>query len=486
MNFFKNHFLKLNRPFYKLLALPMVITGITGCNLENTGKDKQTANDKPNFVIIFVDDMGYGDLGCYGHPTIQTPNIDQMAAEGQRWTNFYVAANVCTPSRAGLLTGRLPIRNGMDTNKRRVFFPDSDGGLPQSELTIAKLLKEADYQTACIGKWHLGHLPEYLPTSHGFDSYYGIPYSNDMDPTTDLGHRKACLNPKIEYFNVPLMENTEIIERPANQHTITKRYTEKAVAFIKGNKEKPFFLYLAHSMPHVPLFASEDFRGKSERGLYGDIVEELDWGIGQILTTLKEEGLDNNTLVVFTSDNGPWVVMDHHGGSAGLLYGAKATSYEGGMRVPAIFRWPGKIEPAVIHNKIGSTLDLLPTFSKLAGTSLPDDRIYDGYDISPVLNGEADVSPRDEMFYYHGLQLFAARKGDYKLYFFKNNPEGYPERMEKLEDPELYHIQHDPSERFNLAEENREIVEEIKEMIQNHSSTIEPVENQLDKIIQNE
>jgi arylsulfatase A len=404
--------------------------------------------------------------------------MDKMAAEGQRWTNFYAAANVCTPSRAALLTGRLPVRNGMDTDKRRVFFPDSKGGLPTSEITIARLLKKEGYKTAAVGKWHLGHLPEFLPTSHGFDSYYGIPYSNDMNPTTDLGHYKSNMDPKIEYFNVPLMRDTVIIERPANQHTITKRYTEEALKFIKENKDDPFFLYLAHNMPHVPLFASEEFEGRSKRGLYGDVVEELDWSVGQILDYLRNEGLDKNTLVVFTSDNGPWTVLDKHGGSAGPLFGAKATSYEGGMREPAIFWWPETIEPAVVMD-MGSTLDLLPTISNLADIPLPDDRIYDGYDLSPVLTDGAE-SPRKEMFYYHGIRLFAARRGDYKLYYYQNNPKGYPERLKKLEKYELYNIQQDPSERFNLAEQYPGIIEEIEAMVDEHKADMQPVESQLD------
>uniref|UniRef100_UPI0025D47245 sulfatase family protein n=1 Tax=Algoriphagus sp. TaxID=1872435 RepID=UPI0025D47245 len=343
--------------------------------------------NKPNFIIIFTDDQGYGDLGVFGHPTIKTPNLDQMAMEGQKWTNFYVAANVCTPSRSAIMTGRLPVRTGMFSNTRRVLFPDSDGGLPASEYTIAKLLKSSGYSTAAIGKWHLGHLPQYLPTSHGFDSYFGIPYSNDMDRINDVSAKVAFAEPDYKYFNVPLMRNEEIIERPANQNTITKRYTEEAIKYIKENKENPFFIYLAHSLPHVPLFASADFMGTSERGLYGDVIEEIDWSVGEIISTLRKEGLDKNTYVVFTTDNGPWLVYNEQGGSTGGLFGGKGTSYEGGVRVPTIIWGPGNVKPGVI-SKIGSTLDLLPTFCSLSNTPKPDDRIYDGFDLSPVLMGK--------------------------------------------------------------------------------------------------
>lgn len=459
-----------------LLLTAWLISGTPASAQDGGG---EAGGDLPNVVVIFADDLGYGDLGSYGHPTIRTPNLDRMATEGQKWTSFYVAENVCSPSRAALLTGRYPVRNGMATNGRRVFFPDSDGGLPPSEITIARLLKQKDYRTAAIGKWHLGHLPEYLPTNHGFDTYYGIPYSNDMDRTDTLGHFQATTNPKIEYFNVPLMRDTEIIERPADQRTVTKRYTEEAIRFIREDSDRPFFIYLAHTMPHVPLFRSEEFRGRSERGIYGDVVEEIDWGVGEILRTLEEEGLAENTLVVFTSDNGPWAVLRQHGGTAGLLYGAKGTSYEGGMRVPAIFWWPGRIEPAVVSG-IGSTLDLLPTIGTLAGVPLPDDRTLDGYDLSPVLDGEEE-SPREEMIYYHGLRVFAARQGDYKLYFFKNNPLGYPEQIETIDTYPLYHLAHDPSERFDVAEDHPDVVESIIEMVERHKAGVEPVDSQLDK-----
>ena len=442
----------------------------------------QNPNGKPNFIIIFTDDQGYGDLGTYGNPTIKTPNIDQMAAEGQKWTNFYVAANVCTPSRAALMTGRLPVRSGMYSNTRRVLFPDSDGGLPASENTIARLLKNTGYNTAAIGKWHLGHLPEYLPTKHGFDYYFGIPYSNDMDRIAgERTYQEMFIDPIYQDFNVPLMRNNEIIERPANQNTITKRYTEEAVNYISENKSKPFFLYLAHSLPHVPLFTSDAFRGTSERGLYGDVIEEIDWSVGEILNALKKEGLDKNTYVIFTSDNGPWAIFNEQGGSSGGLFGAKGTSYEGGVRVPAIFWGPGNVKPGVIF-KMGSTLDLLPTFSQLAGATVPNDRQYDGYDLTGVLRGKNE-NPRNEMFYYHGDRIFAARKGAFKLYFYSNNPLGYPEKIEKLEKLKLYNLAQDPFEHFELADNHPDVVSDIQAIVSKHQSSFKPSPTQLEKKI---
>ncbi|MCR4414265.1 MAG: sulfatase [Thermoguttaceae bacterium] len=439
------------------------------------------ADRRPNIVIIFADDLGYGDLGCYGHPTIRTPHLDRMAAEGQRWTDFYSAAPVCTPSRAALLTGRLPIRNGMCHDTRRVLFPDSAGGLPADEITLAELLRECGYATACVGKWHLGHLPPYLPTRQGFDSYFGIPYSNDMDRTPDSPRgREAFWHPKIEYFRCPLLRDEREIERPADQTTITRRYTDEAIRIIRQHKDRPFFLYLAHNLPHVPLFVSSEFAGRSARGLYGDVVEEIDAGVGRILGTLRELNLDSRTLVVFTSDNGPWLTFDQHGGSAGLLREGKGSTWEGGMREPGLFWWPGRIKPGVVQD-LGSTLDLLPTCVALAGGKLPADRTLDGFDLSPVLFGRGP-SPRKTMFFYRDTRLYAVRHGPYKAHFLTRSAYG-PDAEQRHDPPLLYHLGHDPGEKFDIAKEHPEVVAQIRKIADEHLSGVTPGPCQLDKTI---
>ena len=427
-------------------------------------------NSKPNFIIIFADDLGYGDLGSYGHPSIATPHLDRMAQEGQKWTNFYAAASVCTPSRASILTGRLSVRNGMSSHKRRVLFPDSKFGLPDSEITLAEQLKKEGYRTACIGKWHLGHKEPYLPTKHGFDYYFGIPYSNDMNRVHELGWYEYYQQPdsliKTEHFNVPLMRNNEIIELPANQNTITKRYAEETVSFIKNNAEAPFFIYLAHSLPHIPLFVSQSFEGKSKRGLYGDVIEEIDHGVSLILEALEEKGLANNTVVVFTSDNGPWLTFGLNGGSAGLLRAGKGTTYEGGMRVPGIYWGPGIVKPGVIHD-IGSTMDIFATFSRLAGVELPQDRIIDGMDISKTLKSRENSS-RETLLYYRGTDLYAIRYKDFKAHFITEGEYGDFGEKEIHDPPLLYNINIDPSETINIASENPEILEKINRIVEIH------------------
>ncbi len=441
--------------------------------------DKAGHQGKPNIIVIFADDLGYGDLSCYGHPTIITPHLDKMAEEGQKWTNFYVAASVCTPSRAGLMTGRYPIRSGMCSDKSRVLFPNSTGGLPSDEITIAEQLKKAGYVTAAVGKWHLGHLKPYLPTNNGFNSYFGIPYSNDMDRKNveGLSRKDIFWNAKIKYFDVPILKDEVVIERPANQHTLTKRYNQAAVKFIKEHKEKPFFLYLAHNLPHVPLFASKDFIGKSKRGLYGDVLQEIDHGVGEIIKTLIDLGIDKNTLVVFTSDNGPWLSYGDHGGSAGLLQDGKGTTWEGGMRVPGIFWWPGKLKPGIITN-MGSTLDLFTTASSLADILLPIDRIIDGKDLSRVLFG-LDNSARDNLIYYRGQTIYAARKGAYKLHYITQTE--YVKDTKKVihKQPLLFNLEIDPSEKYNIAKDHPEVIVEINKMVELHKSGVITVKDQL-------
>ena len=443
----------------------------------------QAQDRPPNFIIIFADDLGYGDLASFGHPTIRTPHLDQLAAQGQRWTSFYSAASVCTPSRAGLLTGRLPVRSGMVSNHpnvRRVLFPDSAGGLPQSEITLAELLKTRGYATAAIGKWHLGHLPGHLPMRHGFDSYFGIPYSNDMDwaggDGTAEDRRHKTMSPRIEYWNVPLMRDEKIVERPAEQSTLTRRYTDEAIAFIERNRERPFFLYLAHSMPHVPLFASDEFARTSARGLYGDVIEELDANVGRLIGALRRLQLDPRTLVVFTSDNGPWHVYDEQGGSAGLLRGAKGGTFEGGMRVPAIFWWPGTIPSAVVPD-MGSTLDLLPTIAALAGVERPRDRALDGDSLTSVLRG-AGRSPRRSMIFYRGATIFAVRYGSFKAHFF-TQPEYGSDPPVAHQPPLLYNLDYDPSEKFDVAKNHAGVLAEIARIVAQHESGLTAVPTQL-------
>ena len=433
---------------------------------------KKSFSKPPNFIVIFTDDQGFEDLGCFGSPKIKTPHLDQLAADGRKFTSFYSANSVCSPSRASLMTGCYPVRVSIPG----VLFPRHDIGLNPDEITIADLLKTKSYATACIGKWHIGHKPKFLPTRQGFDSYYGIPYSNDMtiDPEAKLAENinlregftlDRVRNEKPKKNLVPLMRNEEVIEYPCDQTTLTKRYTEEAVKFIEENKKRPFFLYLPHTMPHIPLFASENFKGKSERGPYGDTIEETDWSVGEIMKALRKNNLDENTLVVYTSDNGPWKLKDGRGGSANPLRGYKFQTYEGGMRVPCIMHWKGKIPPGSSCDEIAATIDLLPTIAGLSGVELPNDRTIDGKNIWPLISGkEGAKTPHEIYFFYKGNSLESARQGKWKL----------RRSGKKSQSIELYDLASDISESKNLARENEALTNEI---IQKMNSFDEKLKN---------
>lgn len=381
------------------------------------------------------------------------------------------------------MTGRLPLRSGMCSNKRRVLFPDSAGGIPAEEITIAEALKSKGYATGCFGKWHLGHLPQYLPTSNGFDEYLGIPYSNDMDRVNDVAPkgRAAFWDPQIKYWNVPLLRGKKEVERPAEQTTITRRYTEEATRFIREHKEEPFFVYLPHSMPHVPLFRSKAFAGKSRRGLYGDVIEEIDWSVGQVLNTLRELNLDENTLVFFTSDNGPWLIFDDHGGTAGLLRDGKGSTWEGGMREPTIAWGPGQIKPGSVSRDVASTMDIFATLHAQAGIDLPNDRVLDSHDLTPVLRDEGPSS-RQVLFYYRAYKLMAIRKGPWKMHIMTQDAYGPGAREAKPHDPPLlFNLGVDPGEKLDVAEKNSDVIKDLLGEIMTHKKRLTPADSQLEQ-----
>ena len=419
------------RDFMKAVGLGTASLAITGCTSSFEPSSGRASADKPNFVIIFTDDQGYADVGCFGAEGFETPNLDHMATEGAKFTSFYSAAPVCSPARAAILTGCYPMRVSIP----RVLFPRDNIGLNPDEITIADILKARGYATCCIGKWHLGHLPTFLPTRQGFDYYFGIPYSNDMGP-------------------VVLVENEETIERKPDQSQLTRRYTEKAVEFIKKNSKQPFFLYLPHTMPHVPLYASDAFKGKSKQGLYGDVIMEIDWSVGEILKTLKQLGLDEKTLVIFTSDNGPWLSKGDHGGSAKPLRDGKFATYEGGMREPCIMRWPGKIAAGSVCSEMATTMDFLPTFAKLAGAKVPTDRIIDGKDISALMTDPKAKTPYKTFFYYFETQLGAVRSGKWKLVLERK-------RENQTIGAALYNLDQDIGEQHDVTTEHPAVVERL-------------------------
>ncbi|MBC7893688.1 MAG: sulfatase [Sphingobacteriaceae bacterium] len=396
-------------------------------------------SDRPNIVFIYADDLGYGDLSCYDGKGIPTPNLDALAKKGVRFTDFYSASPVCSPSRAALLTGRYPVRQGING----VFFPESYTGIDSAEVTLAETLKGAGYRTGMVGKWHLGHLESFRPLKHGFDSYFGIPYSNDMN-------------------SVVYLRDNAVEEFKVDQRYITQRYTQEALKFIDKNKVGPFFLYLAHNMPHIPIYASPEFVGKSGRGLYGDVIQELDWSVGEVMKKLRENGLEENTLVVFSSDNGPWLVMGDDAGSAGPLREGKQTTFEGGMRVPAIACWKGKIPAGRVETRLATMMDWFPTLTKLGEGKLPTDRPIDGEDLWPILTGTGTRQGQQMAYYFNG-KLEAFRLGDWKL---KQPHPGYggTAGMKALAAQPLllFNLRQDLGEQTNLADQNEPKVQEVQ------------------------
>ena len=442
---------------------------------QTAGRPVQPA--RPNIIIIFADDLGYGDLSIYGNTSIRTPNLDRMATEGQKWTNFYAQSPVCSPSRAALLTGRLPIRTGMYGEAQRgapkVLRDNAAQGLPAEEITLAEALQAKGYATGIIGKWHLGHLPPFQPMRQGFAEWFGLPFSHDMRmtvPRDKLWQTEAFYKPKPEYWDVPLMRNDKVIEQPVDHRTLTRRYTEEALRFITSHRSKPFLLYLAHSMPHIPLATTDRFARHSAAGVYGDVVEELDWSVGQILETLRRAGLDKRTLVIFTSDNGPWLPFQTHGGSAGPLRDGKGTTWEGGMRVPAIFWWPGTVRPGVVFD-MGSNMDIFVTATKLAGGDVPTDRVIDGVDLRGPLRGTAR-SPRHILFYYWDNELRAIRKDDFKAHFISSGAYGFGSPRTEHDPPLLFNVAEDPGERFDIAAKHPDIVADLIKEAEAHRKTV--------------
>lgn len=441
-----------------------------------SGKRSEPAPDRPNIVIVFCDDLGYGDIGSFGATGYETPNLDQLAIQGMRFTQFYVAEAVCSASRAALLTGCYPNRIGI----LHALMPNAKNGISQEEKTMAEVLKEKNYSTAIFGKWHLGSKEKFLPLQHGFDEYTGLPYSNDMWPVgydglplTDTGNWR-----KKEFPPLPLIEGNKtvrIIQTLEDQGELTGLYTQKAVDFINRKKDKPFFLYLAHSMPHVPLAASARFKGKSKMGLFGDVIMEIDWSVGEIMKALKKNGIEKNTIIIFTSDNGPWLNFGNHAGNTGGLREGKGVSYEGGMKVPFIIRWPEQIKAGTICNKMASTIDLLPTFAVITNGKLPEHKI-DGLNILSLFKGDEKAELRQEFYYYYGSnQLEGVRQGNWKLVLphkgrsyagFPPGKDGYPGPVNENAESglALYDLRRDPGERYDVKDTYPEIVASLQKL----------------------
>jgi arylsulfatase A-like enzyme len=417
----------------------------------------------PNFVLIYCDDLGYGDIGPFGAKGYSTPNLDRMAAEGMKFTDFHSAAAVCSASRVALMTGCYPQRVGI----LGALGPKARVGINENEKLVSEILKERGYATAIFGKWHLGDDARFLPTRHGFDRYFGLPYSNDMWPNHPTNKN---------YPPLPLIEGEKVVELMPDQTQLTTWYTERAVQFITENKDKPFFVYLPHSMPHVPLFVSDKFKGKTERGLFGDVIAEIDWSVGQILETLKKLNLDENTLVFFSSDNGPWLSYGNHAGNAGPFREGKGTTWNGGHLEPTLARWPGKIPAGSVCSELAGTIDILPTFAKLAGGEAPADRIIDGRDIWPLLSGQPGAkTPHDRFYYYWNTGLEAVRSGPWKLHVphpyrslaGEGGKDGQPGPYKQAHtDLALYNVVEDRGEQNNVAGDHPEVVKRLLGLIE--------------------
>lgn len=437
---------------------------------------KSRQHSTPNIVLIYMDDMGYGDVDAYGGIDYITPNIDRLAANGMRFTNFYSSQPICTASRAGLLTGCYPNRIGL----HGALGPFSKIGISDKEVTIAQMLKAKGYATGIIGKWHLGVTKKFLPLQHGFDEYFGLPYSNDMWPVGFDGKPETDTSDfRSKYPPLPLMDGNKVnryIKTLDDQSTLTTLYTEHAVSFIHRHKNHPFFLYLAHTMVHVPIAVSDKFKGKSKQGLFGDVMMEVDWSIGQVVKAIHDNGLDMNTLIIFTSDNGPWLTFGNHAGSTGGLKEGKMTTYEGGMREPAIISWPGVIKPGKVCNKLVCNIDILPTLSAITGAPLPANKI-DGINILSLFEGEPNANPRNYLYYYYNLNsLEAVREGSWKLVLphkiesNENEPpgkDGWPGKIHMDSTGlALYDLRRDPGERYDVKDQNPEVVNSIRQLVE--------------------
>lgn len=458
--------MSIDRRFILLTLLCLFAFGWRG-DADRVGQATSVAQRLPNFVIIYADDLGYADIGPFsaakGDARPRTPNLDRMAAEGIRLTSFYVAQAVCSASRAALLTGAYPNRVGI----QGALNHTAEYGINPAEMTMAEVLKQRGYATAIYGKWHLGHHKQFLPVHHGFDEYFGLPYSNDMWP-----HHPQRGN----FFpELPLIEGDEVVKLDPDQSQLTTWYTDRAVSFIERNRDRPFFLYVPHTMPHVPLFVSNRFKGKTAGGLYGDVIAELDWSVGQILDAVKRAKLDDDTLVIFTSDNGPWLSYGNHAGSPGPLREGKATTFEGGVRVPFVARWPGRIPKGAVGHLPAMTIDLLPTLARLAGAPVSTERIIDGRDLWPLLADQRGAkAPHDALYFFWGHELHAIRSGKWKLHV--PNPyqsldaagnDGKPGKYVRKEiELSLFDLEKDLGETTNVAEQNSAVVKKLLEYVE--------------------